>query len=132
MKKLRFIYISTIVIVISLAAYMFYSVLLQTSSSSDFATITSQNLIRGENLSIVQLVITNKEGHTVDYFICTSRDGYKIQCFMKPIKNEKTFTNRYYLYPKKTKEREFSILVYKDGETEPIENVTYIVAKKDT
>jgi hypothetical protein len=124
MNKLKLLYSILSIAVIILIAYAGYFVIHQaTSSSEESGTLTSQALIQLENYSIAQLDISNREGHDINYTICTSVDDIT-RCFRQPIGDGKTFTYGHYV---RTEKKEVIIVVYKEGDPEPIENATYYI-----
>lgn len=127
MNKLKLLYSILVIAVVVLIAFAGYSVLHQSISSQDEpATITSQAIIDVEKYSIFHLEISNREGHDINYKICILFDNLT-RCFWQQIRDEKMFTYKRYFRPEENREKELTILIYREAESEPIENATYYV-----
>lgn len=128
MNKPKLFYSALLIVTAILLTFIGYSIVHQTTSNPEaLTTTTKQDLVKLEKYSIIQLKIFNREGRGINYTICTSLNNSNPRCFSQPIGNEKTFTYQYYAYPKEDRKKEVTILIYKEGEPEPIENITYYV-----
>ena len=127
MKRIKLIYVALVFTVLALIALIgvtgIYQSLVRPNES---ATFTTQALADVGSYTVFDYEITNREGRDTNYKICTDLDG-TITCFYQPIENGKSFIYKRYIYPEGDKKKKLIITVYKEDETEPIENATYFV-----
>ncbi|MEE8167575.1 MAG: hypothetical protein V3T58_01720 [Candidatus Hydrothermarchaeales archaeon] len=145
MNKLRIVYIASLVVFVSLIAFIGYSLFRQANPEDGPGTDVSYGLIERNDYSIIQFIISNKEGRELHYMIRAYIDENTLWDVSFPIKPGRTFQYRRPIY-RGDREKVVNILIYRMGEEgviyetgefaeriheqELIENVTYSIKAK--
>lgn len=120
MTRLRIIYIASLVILGVLLVFTFRPM----TSGEKFSEVGRVQLLEIEDGWIVEFDIINREGKDTDYTINVSIDG-KLYTERVWIVDGGVFTYIYHIFRHKLKGGDASFTVYKEGEPDPIEQVTY-------
>ena len=120
MTRLRIIYIASLII---LGVLLVFTMPLMTSGEK-FSEVQRVQLLEAEDRWIVQFDIINKEGKDTNYTINVSIDG-KLYTDKVLITDGGAFSYIYDIYADELTEGEVTFAVYKEGESEPIERITY-------
>lgn len=120
MTRLRIIYIVSLVILGVLLVFTFRPM----TSWEKFSQVGRVELLETEDGWIVEFDIINREGKDTDYPINISIDG-ELYTERVSIVDGGMFTYVYHIYRHKLKGGDVSFTIYKEGEPDPIEQVTY-------
>jgi hypothetical protein len=125
MDKLKVFYVLSVLAVLVLVTSIIQSLIYRPSSElPENGTIIRHSLTEAGGSSLVELTINNKEGRDINYTIKTSgafpernltipvRDGHVWE-YEWPIEGEKNIT----------------ILISREGDSTPIENIQYYISK---
>ncbi len=122
MFKLRLIFIISLVIL----AGVFIATIYFIPSAQRYPESKKSQIIRGENEWILQYDIVNNEEKDMRYDIQVAVDG-AVYRDSTVVKQGRTYTYIYHIYPSQLEKGRVTFAVYKGGETKPIEQATYYV-----
>jgi len=126
MDRLKLFYSVMVFTLIALIAFVGFSGIYSAITRPDAsATVTTQAIVDVENLSVFIFEVSNKEGKDTNYQICSLIEN-ETNCFWQPIKNGKSFIYKRHFQETEEK-RKLIITVFKEDDSEPIENATYYV-----
>lgn len=129
MNKLKLFYFLSIIGVTVLLFFILYSVFHHMTPDLASGTVVNHGLLEFSGHSIVHFAIINNEGHAIYYTVLTSVDGSDLTNISHLfIENGQRFGYRRYIYPDGNGKKEVNVLIYREGESEPIENLTYYVS----
>jgi hypothetical protein len=127
MERLKLIYIALVATVLILIALTGFSGIYQSIvRPNESATFTTQAMVEAESYKVFEYEILNREGQDTNYKICVFF-GNTQRCFWQPIKHGRSYTYKRYFYPSGADPSRLTITVYKENNTEPIENATYFI-----
>ena len=120
MNRLRLIFVLSLIIL----AGVFISTIYFIPSGQSYTESKRVQIIEGENEWILQCDITNDEERDIEYTFQVTIDNtvYKDSTVVKP---GNAYTYIRHIYPQQLEEKEVTFALYKKGEAEPIEQVTY-------
>jgi hypothetical protein len=121
MTGLRVTYIASLVI---LGVLLVFTLLVPTTSEDKFSQVGRVQLRQIGDGWTVEFDIINREGKDTDYPITVSIDG-KLYTETVSVIDGRTVTYTYHVSPHMLGGGDVSFTVYKEGEPEPIEQVTY-------
>ena len=120
MSKLRLIFVISIIILAGIFIFTIYYI----PSGQTYTESKRIQIIEGENEWILQCDIINDEERDIEYIIHVTVDGavHKDRTVIKP---GKVYTYIRHIYPHQLGEGKVTFALYKEGNTEPIEQVAY-------
>lgn len=121
MEKSKFVYIGSLVLLSILLILAFYHPI---TTESKYSEVQRAQLLEKGNERIIQFDIINHEQKDMNYSILVTMDG-KNYTEDVLIRKGGMFTYIHHIYPERLTEGEVLFMVYKEGETQPIEAVTY-------
>ena len=121
MEKSKFVYIGSLVILSILLVLAFYYPII---TESKYSEVQRVQLLEKGNERIIQFDIINHEQKNMNYSILVTIDEKKYTEDVLIRKGGK-FTYIHHIYPERITTGEVSFMVYKEGETAPIEEMTY-------
>ena len=123
MKKLKIVYVLSLVILAVLLFLAFFHPLVR---EMEYSEVQRAQLLEKENERIIQFDIVNHEQKDMNYTIVVTVDGKKYTEDVL-IRKGGIFTYIHHIYSERITKREVSFVVYKEGESAPIEEVTYYI-----
>ncbi len=121
MPKLRIIYIISLVI---LGVLIAFTVFRPMATGEEYSEVQRAQLLERGDQWIIEFNIINREGKDTSYTIIVLADG-KQYTESVLIRDGGMFTYIHHFYPERLTKKEVSFAVYKEGESTPIEQVTY-------
>jgi len=121
MEKSKFVYIGSLLILSILLVLAFYHPI---TAESKYSEVQRAQLLEKGNERIIQFDIINHEQKDVNYSILVTVDEKKYTEDVLIRKGGK-FTYIHHIYPERLTEGDVTFVVYKEGESQPIEEVTY-------
>ncbi|RLG26747.1 hypothetical protein DRN76_00970 [Methanosarcinales archaeon] len=121
MERSKFAYIGSLVILSILLALAFYHPVTTDSRCSEVQRV---QLLEKGNERIIQFDIINHEQKDINYTILVTVDEKKYTEDVLIRKGGK-FTYIHHIYPERLTEGEVTFVVYKEGESQPIEEMAY-------
>lgn len=127
MNKLNIVYLGSIIVAIFLISMIFRSILYQPSYDlTENETVIRHSLVEMGDSAIIQFRITNKEGRDINYTI----QVFGVQPerrLVTPVRNGYSTLYNFFV----DGEKNVSILISKDENQVPIENIQYHISKKE-
>ena len=121
MEKNKFVYIGSLVILAVLLVLAFYQPI---ATESTYSEVQRAQLLEKGTERIIQFDIINHEQKNMNYSILVTIDGKKYTEDVL-IRKGRKFTYIHHIYLGRVTEGDVLLMVYKEGETQPIEAVTY-------
>ncbi len=121
--KFKLIYIASLVILGALTAFTVFQPM---ATSGEYSEVQRAQLLEREGQWIIEFDIINREGEDMSYTIKVLADG-KIYTEGVLIREGGIFTYIHHFYPDRLTNNEVSFAVYKEGESTPVEQVTYFL-----
>ena len=127
MKKSKFVYIGSLVILAVLIVLAFYNPI---TSELEYSSVQRAQLLERGTERIIQFDIINHEQRDMNYTIVVTVDekNYTEDVL---IRRGGMFTYIHHIYPERISKGEVSFVVYKEGESAPIEEVTYYLKNEE-
>jgi hypothetical protein len=123
MEKLKIVYVLSLVILAVLIVLAFYNPI---TSELEYCSVQRAQLLERGTERIIQFDIINHEQKDMNYTIVVTVDGKKYTEDVL-IRKGGMFTYIHHIYPERISKGEVSFVVYKEGESAPIEEVTYYI-----
>lgn len=121
--KFRFIYIASLVVLGVLIAFSIFRPMV---IGGEYSEVQRAQLLEREDQWIVEFDIINREGKDTSYTIEVITDGKQyVESVL--IRDGGMFTYLRHFYPDRLTKNEVSFVVYKEGESAPIEQATYFL-----
>ena len=127
MEKLKIVYILSLVILAVLIVLAFRQPVVHELKYSE---VQRAQLLEKEDEQIIQFDIINHEQKDMNYTINVTVDGKKYTEDVL-IRKGGMFTYIHHIYPERISKGEVSFVVYKEGESAPIEEVTYYLKNEE-
>jgi len=121
MSRLRIVYIVSLVI---LAVLVVSAVLRPVTADSEYSEVSREQLLQAENSYIIQFDIKNHEGEDKNYTINVLIDDWSYSEDIL-IPGGRVFTYVHHIYPDRINGGEATFVIYKEGESTPMEQLTY-------
>ncbi|CAD6492737.1 MAG: hypothetical protein EMLJLAPB_01003 [Candidatus Argoarchaeum ethanivorans] len=121
MEKSKFVYIGSLVILTVLLVLVFYH---PVATEGKYSEVQWVQLLEKGTERIIQFDIINHEQKDINYTIIVTVDEKKYTEDVLIRKGGK-FTYIHHIYPERLTEGDVTFVVYKEGESLPIEEVTY-------
>ncbi|RJS69221.1 hypothetical protein CW714_08900 [Methanophagales archaeon] len=121
MEKLKIVYVLSFVILAVIIVLAFRQPVVH---ELEYSEVQRAQLLEKENEQIIQFDIINHEQKDMNYTINVTVDG-KEYTEEVLIRKGGRFTYIHHIYPERITKGEVSFVVYKEGESAPIEEVTY-------
>ena len=124
MSRLRLTFVLSLIIL----AGVFISIIYLIPSGEDDTEFNKAQIIEEEGRWTLQYDIINNEDKDIDYTIHVTVDGavYKDSAV---VKQGKKYTYTRHIYPEDLEEGKVTFILYEEGKTEPIEEVTYYIGQ---
>lgn len=123
MTKFRIIYIASLVILGVLIAVTVFRPMV---SAEEYSEVQRAQLLEREDQWIIQFDLINQEGKDISYIIKVFTDEKEYTSSVL-IRDGGMFTYIHHFYPEDLTKNEVSFVVYKEGESAPIEQATYFL-----
>ncbi len=120
MSRLRLIFVLSLLVL----AGVFVAIVYFIPSGKSYTESTRAQIIVGENEWILQYDIVNNQAKDIRYTISVSVDG-AVYTDSTVVRSGKTYTYIRHIYPQQLKEGKVTLVLYEEGKTEPVEQVTY-------
>lgn len=126
MNKLKIFYILSILAAIALVSLILHSIVYRPSNELlENGTVVRHSLTDLGNSSTIKLILSNYEDRDLNYTIQTY-GAFPERNLVVPIKKRRTFRLNWFL----NEEANISILIYKEDNPVPIENINYYIKKR--
>ncbi len=120
-KIFRLIFVVSLAI---LGVLVGFALIRPATAGQEYSEVSREQLIRVANDYVVQFDIMNHEGEDRMYSINVSINGNKYSQDIL-ILNGKKFTYAHHVYSEQLVNKDVSFAVYKEGESQPFEQITY-------
>ncbi len=121
--KFRFIYIASLVVLGVLIAFSIFRPMV---TGGEYSEVQRAQLLEREDQWIIEFDIINQEGEDTSYTIKVITDGKQyVESVL--IRDGGMFTYLHHFYPDRLTKNEVGFVVYKEGESVPIEQATYFL-----
>ena len=127
MEKSKFVYIGSLAILAVLLVLAFYHPI---TTESKYSEVQRAQLLEKGNERIIQFDIINHEQKDMNYTIVVTVDEKKYTEDVL-IRKGGMFTYIHHIYLERITKGEVSFVVYKEGEPQPIEEVTYYLKNEE-
>ena len=127
MEKSKFVYIGSLAILAVLLVLAFYHPI---TTESKYSEVQRTQLLEKGTERIIQFDIINHEQKDMNYTIVVTVDEKKYTEDVL-IREGGMFTYIYHIYLERITKGEVSFVVYKEGEPQPIEEVTYYLKNEE-
>ena len=127
MEKLKIVYVLSLVILAVLLVLAFFHPMVR---EMEYSEVQRAQLLEKENERIIQFDIINHEQKDMNYSILVTVDGKKYTEDVL-IRKGGRFTYIHHIYLERITKGEVSFVVYKEGELQPIEEVTYYLKNEE-
>ena len=127
MEKLKIVYVLSLVILAVLLVLAFFHPMVH---EMEYSEVQRAQLLEKGTERIIQFDIINHEQRNMNYTIIVTVDGKKYTEDVL-IRNGGRFTYIHHIYPERIIKGEVSFVVYKEGESAPIEEVTYYLKNEE-
>lgn len=124
MLKLRGFYVLSLLIV---AALLVTIVLLVPRAESKFSEVQRDQLLEKEDEWVIEFDIINNEDHDINYTINVLLNGELSYTHPVLVRSGRRFRYIRHIYRETFDEGNVTFVVYKEGESVPIEETTYFV-----
>ena len=121
MSKLKIIFVISVVILAVLIGSVMLSPI---TTATRYSEVQQEQLLKTDTEWIVEFKILNHEGQSKKYVITGLVDG-KSHAQEIIIGDGRKFTYIYHLYPERLSDKAVTFAIYKEGETNPVEQITY-------
>jgi uncharacterized membrane protein len=121
MEKIKIVYVLSLVILAILLVLAFFHPMVR---EMEYSEVQRAQLLEKGTERIIQFDIVNHEHKNMNYSIIVIVDEKKYTEDVL-IRKGGRFTYIHHIYPERITKREVSFVVYKEGESTPIEEVTY-------
>ena len=123
MPKLRIIFIASLVM---LGVLIVFTVFRPMARGEQYSEVQRAQLLEKEDQWIIEFDIINQEGKDMNYTIRVLADG-ELHTQNVLIRDEGMFTYIHHFYRDRLTKNEVSFAIYKEGDTAPIEEITYFL-----
>ena len=123
MSRLRILYIVSLVL---LGVLIVFAVVRPMATGGGYSEVQQAQLLEKEDQWIIEFDIINREGEDTSYTIIVVADG-KQYTESVLIRDGGLFTYIHHFYLDRLTNNEVSFAVHKEGESTPIEQVTYFL-----
>ena len=123
MEKLKIVYVLSLVILVVLLVLAFFHPMVH---EMEYSEVQRAQLLEKGTERIIQFDIINHEQKDMNYTIAVTVDE-KNYTENVLIRKGGMFTYIHHIYPERITKGEVSFVVYKEGESAPIEVVTYYI-----
>lgn len=123
MLKYRLIYLATLVV---LGLLVVFTVFRPMVMGKEYSEVQRVQLLEREDQWILQFDIINREGRETGYNINVFADGERYAESVL-IRDGGVFTYVHHIYPERLIGDEVTFAVYREGESAPIEQGTYVL-----
>ena len=127
MEKRKLVYILSLLILAVLIVLAFYHPI---ATDLEYRSVQRAQLLEKENERIIQFDIINHEQKDMNYTIVVTEDEQRYTDDVL-IRKGGMLTYIYLSYPERISKGEVSFVVYKEGESAPIEEVTYYLKNEE-
>ena len=121
MSKFRIAYIASLII---LGVLLALTVFRPMTSADKVNVVLQEHFLETEDGWIVELLIINEEGEEAEFNVNVNIDG-KLFTEKILIQDGGAFTYIYNIYRNEIAESEVTFWIYKEGHSDPIEQITY-------
>ena len=123
MSKLRIVFIASLIV---LGVLIALTVFRPMATGEEYSQVQRAQFLEREDEWIIEFDIINQEGKDTNYTIKVLTDG-KQYTESVLIRDGGIFTYVHHFYPDRLTKNEVSFAVYKEGESTPVEQVTYFL-----
>ena len=131
MEKIRILYISLLIILICSLMYVGYMVsTLLGLGETHLKTPVELERIDLEDQVLILLTITNQESRDLNYTVAFNINNMQRYNHSICVLSGRSYRGKYHVYPEENEKTNITIIIYYEGELEPVKKKTWLIQDK--